>query len=116
MITNVYVTIFALIILIGIIIAVLHYSLVYVNNTIQSDKLSLLTMYQYTEIVVGTLMFFIMYVLYMSIVYRKVDKMDLAYSTFALGILLTIGNMVSNWVEYNNEWFDYIKSVVVILW
>lgn len=97
-----YITIFALIVLISIIIVILHYSLVYVNDTIQSDKLSMLTMYQYTEIVVGTLMFFVLYIIYMAIVYRKVDKMDLAYSTFALGLLLTLGNIVSNWVQYND--------------
>lgn len=97
-----YITIFALIVLISIIIVILHYSLVYVNDTIQSDKLSMLTMYQYTEIVVGTLMFFVLYIIYMAIVYRKVDKMDLVYSTFALGLLLTLGNIVSNWVQYND--------------
>ena len=102
MITNMYITIFAIIVLIGVIIGVLHYTLIYVNNTVQSDKLSMISMYQYTEIVVGTLMFFIAYILYMSIVYRKVNKTDLIYSTFAMGILLTVGNMVSNWVEYNN--------------
>jgi uncharacterized BrkB/YihY/UPF0761 family membrane protein len=98
-----YSTIAILIVLIGIISIILYYSLQYVNNSIKSDKLSMLSMYQYTEIVVGTLMFFIMYVLYMSIVYRKVDKIDLTYSTFAVGLLLTIGNIVSTWVEYNNE-------------
>jgi ABC-type antimicrobial peptide transport system permease subunit len=103
MITNMYSTIAILIVLIGIISIILYYSLQYVNNSIKSDKLSMLSMYQYTEIVVGTLMFFIMYVLYMSIVYRKVDKIDLTYSTFAVGLLLTIGNIVSTWVEYNNE-------------
>ena len=103
MITNMYSTIAILIVLIGIISIILYYSLQYVNNSIKSDKLSMLSMYQYTEIVVRTLMFFIMYVLYMSIVYRKVDKIDLTYSTFAVGLLLTIGNIVSTWVEYNNE-------------
>ena len=102
MITNMYITIFAIIILTVIICGILYYTLIYVNDTIQSDKLSMLSMYQYTEIVVGTLMFFIVYILYMSFIYRSVNKTDLIYSTVALGFTLTMGNIVSNWVEYNN--------------
>ena len=103
MIVNMYITVFTIIILIGIMCVILFYTLKYVNNSIQSDKLSLLNMYQYTEIIVGTLMFFIVYVLYMSIIDREVHKVDLIYTTFAVGLLLTVGNIVSNWVEYNNE-------------
>ena len=103
MIINIYITVFAIIVLIGIIIGVLHYSLLYVNNTNQSNKISMLSIYQYTEIVTGTLMFYIVYILYMSIIYRSVQKTDLIYSTLSVGLILTAGNMISNWVEYNND-------------
>ena len=103
MITNRYITFFAILILIGIIYGILQYTLFYVNNSNQSNKISMLSVYQYTEIVVGTLMFFIVYILYMSIIYRNVHKTDLIYSTISVGLILTFGNMISNWVEYNND-------------
>lgn len=103
MIDNLYITIFFLIILIVIIIVILHYSVVNINDNIKYDKLSVLSVYQYTEIVVGTLLFFVSYILYMSIIYRTVKKIDLVYSTIAFGLLLTSGNIVDNWVEYNNQ-------------
>ena len=102
MITNKYIAISAIILLTCIICVILYYTLIYVNNTIQADKLSMLSMYQYTEIVVGTLLFFIAYILYMSFIYREINKTDLIYSTTAVGFILTLGNIVSNWVEYNN--------------
>ena len=103
MIDNLYITIFFLLILITIIIIVLHLSVVNINDNIKYDKVSVLTVYQYTEIIVGTLLFFVAYIIYMSIIYRTVKKIDLLYSTIAFGLLLTSGNIVNNWVEYNNQ-------------
>ena len=72
MIDNLYITIFFLLILIVIIIIILHYSVVNINDNIKYDKLSVLSVYQYTEIIVGTLLFFVVYIIYMSIIYSKI--------------------------------------------
>ena len=63
----------------------------------------IVTVYQYTEIVIGTIIFFLLFLIYQFIIYGTIGVVDLMYTALAFGFIFSMGKMVGNWVNYNDD-------------
>ena len=72
------------------------------KNRYTSDN-EIISVYQYSEIVVGTVLFFILFIMYQIVTNGNYNTLDILFSTLAFGITFALGKIVGNWVDYNQE-------------
>tara|TARA_Y100000389_G_scaffold202559_1_gene248191 strand:+ start:494 stop:793 length:300 start_codon:yes stop_codon:yes gene_type:complete len=72
------------------------------KNNYKSDD-EVVTVKQYSEIVIGTMLFLLFYIAYLIVTTGNVDMFDLVYTTIAFSIVLMSGKIVGNWVDYNQD-------------
>ena len=70
------------------------------NQRYSSDN-DILSVYQYSEIVIGTVLFFI--IIISSVINGNYNTLDIVYSTLAFGSTFALGKIVGNWVDYNHN-------------
>tara|TARA_B100000963_G_scaffold40418_1_gene30069 strand:- start:489 stop:788 length:300 start_codon:yes stop_codon:yes gene_type:complete len=72
------------------------------NQRYSSDN-DILSVYQYSEIVIGTVLFFILFIAYQIVINGNYNTLDIVYSTLAFGSTFALGKIVGNWVDYNHN-------------
>ncbi len=72
------------------------------KNIYTSDN-EIISVYQYSEIVVGTVLFFILFIAYQLVTNGNYNTLDVLFSTIAFGVTFALGKIVGNWVDYNQE-------------
>ena len=63
----------------------------------------IISVYQYSEIVVGTVLFFILFIAYQVTTNGNYNTLDILFSTVAFGVTFALGKIVGNWVDYNQD-------------
>ena len=72
------------------------------KNRYTSDN-EIISVYQYSEIVIGTVLFFILFILYQIVTNGNYNTLDILFSTLAFGSTFALGKIVGNWVDYNHN-------------
>tara|TARA_B110000858_G_C17551522_1_gene358275 strand:- start:69 stop:368 length:300 start_codon:yes stop_codon:yes gene_type:complete len=72
------------------------------KNNYKSDD-DIITIKQYSEVVIGTMLFLLFYIAYLITTTGNVDMFDLIYTTIAFCVVLLGGKVVGNWVDYNQD-------------
>jgi hypothetical protein len=71
-----------------------------IKNRYSSDT-GIVSLYQYSEVVVGTILFFILFIMYQIVTLGNYNTVDILFSTFSFGIIFSLGKIVGNWIDYN---------------
>ena len=103
MINNIVIPSLIILGVIGVIIVILYFTAKNAKESQLNNSLSILNMYQYSELIIGTTIFFILYIFYQLFTTGNSNMFDLLYNTCAFCAILTLGNIVTNWVEYNQN-------------
>jgi uncharacterized BrkB/YihY/UPF0761 family membrane protein len=82
-------------------------ALVMSSNNMRTNRYTtdneIISVYQYSEIVVGTVLFFILFIIYQIVTNGNYNTLDILFSTLAFGITFALGKIVGNWVDYNHD-------------
>ena len=100
-------TVFTILLVIAIAILIVYFTERRAAKTMSKNELFMLTMYQYSEIVVGTTLFFAFYILFTFCSKGTYEIFTSLFMGLSFGLMVTIVNMVNNWVYYN-----YSSSVI----
>ena len=99
----IYLTFFIYIATFIILIVSLFLSAKSMRNKSLDDGNQTLTVYQYSEITVGTMIFLLLFFIYKFFVDGNVDLIDVLYTTGAFGLIFFMGKIVGNWVDLNED-------------
>ena len=80
------------------------------KSNYKSDD-EIVTIRQYSEIVIGTMLFLLFYIAYSIVIDGNINIFDIIYSTIAFAIIIMSGKIVGNWVDYNEDYTDNNKGI-----
>lgn len=75
------------------------------KSNYKSD-VEIVTIKQYSEIVIGTMLFLLFYIAYSIVIDGNINMFDIIYSTIAFAIIISCGKIVGNWVDYNEDYTE----------